>query len=124
MTVLVDLPSGERVYGVIRCWMGRRVVGRRGGGKASTSTTPTLSRLPLVDDDVDEVAVERIMAGTLRPPRHARSLERIEAIRQLAGRGMSDIAIGARLGMKTSAVFQARSRHDIPAGKPRGEAAA
>jgi hypothetical protein len=47
---------------------------------------PDAEPLPLVDDDVDEVAVERIIAGTLRPPRHARSPERIEAIRQLAGR--------------------------------------
>lgn len=67
-------------------------------------------------DVLDEVAVERIMAGTLRVAKHAQSPERLEAIRRLAGRGYTDTEIGQRVGMAHSAVGWARKRHDIHAG--------
>lgn len=43
-------------------------------------------------------------------------LERYEALKILAGRGLSDVAIAERLQANTSAVCRARIRHGIPAG--------
>lgn len=73
---------------------------------------------------LDEVAVERAMAGMLRfPPSSLPIPELLEAIRRLAARGMSDHQIGQRLQMKRDTVCQNRKRHGIPAGQPRESAA-
>jgi DNA-binding CsgD family transcriptional regulator len=67
-------------------------------------------------DELDEVAVARIMAGTLRPI--ARAPERVEAIRQLAASGLNDREIGALIGISADAVLKTRKRNGIPAGVP------
>lgn len=71
-----------------------------------------------VDAELDEIAVERIMAGTLKVAKNVQSPERREAIRRLAARGLNDTEIANRVGMTGSAVGWTRIRHDIPAGVP------
>jgi transcriptional regulator with XRE-family HTH domain len=61
-------------------------------------------------DALDEIAVERMMAGTLRLEPYSRSPERIEAIRRLAALGLTDVVIGERVGMTGEAVVWARLR--------------
>jgi hypothetical protein len=65
-------------------------------------------------DQPDDVAVQRIMHGTLRLPAAARSPERIEAIRRLAAAGHNNFAIARRVGMSQTAVMKTRQRHGIP----------
>lgn len=75
-------------------------------------------------DELDEVAVLRLMAGTLRIPDRARSPERVEAIRRLAAAGLDDQAIAERIGMNTDdAVHRIRARAGIPAAVPSGRTA-
>lgn len=68
------------------------------------------------DTELDEVAVQRIIDGTLHIGRNSRSLERIEAIRRLAASGNPDATIAHRIGMAPDAVTQARLRNGIPVG--------
>jgi len=72
---------------------------------------------------IDEVIVERIMAGTLRLPRNTRPPEREEAVRRLAAYGYTDFQIGQRVGMSTNNVQWYRNRHGIPSGASKGTAA-
>lgn len=77
------------------------------------------SREPIDTDaetSLDEIAVERLMGGTLRLPNNDRSPELVEAIRRLAGLGLNDAAIGERIGRTSAAVLKQRSRNDIPPG--------
>jgi hypothetical protein len=69
---------------------------------------------------IDEIAVHRIMNGSLRVPLRSRSPERIEAIRQLADQGLNDSQIGQRVGLPGNSISQVRRRHDIPAAMPSG----
>jgi hypothetical protein len=83
---------------------------------------------PVVDapaaDEVDEIAVERFMAGTLRDrPNFTASPERVEAVRQLAAYGLSDHEIGQRVGMTATNVGQFRLRRGIPSAASKGTAA-
>lgn len=81
-------------------------------GMPDTAAPPLLTA-----DALDEMAVVRIMAGTLT----ARSSpERTEAIRRLARLGLDDQQIADRLGMTRSAVSKHRERHGITAGCARG----
>jgi hypothetical protein len=63
--------------------------------------------------ELDEVAIHRIMAGTLRIAPHAQSPERTEAIRRMAGAGLDDGKIGDRLGVTKDAVLKIRIRNGI-----------
>lgn len=72
----------------------------------------TLSPTP----GLDEIAVERIMTGSLRLPLHTRAdkaPEMIEAIRRLAARGLDNGQIGIRVGRTRDAVFRIRERNNI-----------
>lgn len=86
-----------------------------------TIDEPTGQPAPIADPstEMDEVAVHRLMAGTLLlPPNHGRGgtqLEMIEAIRRLATAGHTDREIGERIGRTVDAVLKLRARYDIPA---------
>lgn len=75
--------------------------------------------------DLDEVEVDRWMSGEHhRLPLyagHAVTPEVAEAIRLMAGRGMTDRQISERLGCRLSrdAVLKIRARRGIPPGIPR-----
>jgi hypothetical protein len=69
--------------------------------------------------ELDEIAVERFMTGTLRLPKNARSPERLEAIARLAARGMNDTEIGERVGLEANTVGQLRLRNNITSGVSR-----
>lgn len=73
--------------------------------------------LPAVGD-LDEVAVERLMAGTLTIPRGVPSAEMVEAVRRLAAQGLSDPDVGRRVGRRSEAVGKIRERHGIAPGVP------
>ena len=63
---------------------------------------------PLVDDGiVDEVAVERAMRGD---PVALTPTERMETVRRLAKRGLSDGEIGARVGATKRSVERWRKK--------------
>lgn len=62
------------------------------------------------DDDVDEVAVQRAVAGDRIATTRA---ERIEATRRLAASGMSDAEVAARLGVADRSVSRWRSEFGI-----------
>ena len=64
--------------------------------------------------ELDQIAVARLMDGTLRLPVNAKSPELVEAVRRLAARGLPDTAIGERVGRDTGAVLMIRHRNDIP----------
>jgi predicted transcriptional regulator len=81
---------------------------------------PASVPLPLPEVGVDEVEVLRLMAGTLRVAKGARSPERAEAIRRLAGQGLSDPQIAARIGATAEAVSMERQRKGIASGVRRG----
>lgn len=67
----------------------------------------------IVSPELDDIAVERFMNGTLRAPENARSPERIEAVRRLASRGLDDTVIGDRVGLTNHAVMKTRHRNGI-----------
>lgn len=69
-------------------------------------------------DELDEVAVLRIMAGTLRVPANQQSLERVEAIRRLAGIGLTHREIGERMGMARDAISKMCNRKGIAPAVP------
>jgi hypothetical protein len=108
----------------------RALAARRGWvGPLSWDDIDNPDASPLVDapdsGELDEIAVERFMAGTLRDRVgvHA-SPERAEAVRRLAAYGMTDHEIGQRVGMTATNVSQFRNRRGIPSGASRnGEAA-
>jgi hypothetical protein len=79
--------------------------------------------LGVADEQLDEVAVERIMAGTLRETGFHNSPERIEAIRRLVESGWTDREVGDRVGISKDAVLKIRARKDIPAAMPTGRTA-
>lgn len=64
----------------------------------------------------DEVAIARAASGDLS----VRLLphERVTAVRLLAGRGLSDRAVAARLGLCDRSILRIRARHGIPPGVP------
>lgn len=77
------------------------------------------------DEEIDEIAVERLMAGDPTVPlkvgpglSHRLSVDAIEAIRRLARRGLNDTEISIRLHhrMSPEAVWKARHRNGIPNG--------
>lgn len=65
---------------------------------------------------VDEIAVERLMAGTLHLPINTKGAELREAVRRLAAVGVSDDVIGQRVGRSSATVCKMRSRLNIPNG--------
>lgn len=79
--------------------------------------------MPDDTSDLDEFEVELLMAGERRVAKWARSAERLEAVRRLAARGMTDNEIGARLLTTGAAVLKVRERNGIPAGVPSTRAA-
>ena len=77
---------------------------------------------------LDEIAVQRIMAGALRaepiagrggplPP------ELVEAVRRLADHGLTDLQIGERIGRSKDAVLKIRHRNGIATAVPSGRTA-
>lgn len=85
--------------------------------------------VPVPDDagGLDEVLVERLVAGGGGGTLRSHAPEFGEAVRRLAGQGLSDAEIGTRLGRSRDAVLKLRERRGIPAGVPatgRAEAAA
>ena len=67
--------------------------------------------------ELDEIAVERYVAGTLKHREFQRySLELVEAIRILAGRRLTDAQIGDRVGVNKRRIQGLRTEHGIPAG--------
>lgn len=65
-------------------------------------------------DDIDPVAVERFAEG--RPPNCYTQAEKIEAIRVLASRGLSDHEISRRMGIGARNIWRARKLRGIPSG--------
>lgn len=63
--------------------------------------------------DVDEVAVQRLVAGDV--PEHTTIGEREAAIRQLHAAGLSDGQIGARIGVSADCVRRRRIALGLPA---------
>lgn len=61
--------------------------------------------------DLDEVAVEALMAG--RRPYGLRAAEKAEAVRRLAGQGWSDQRISRQIGACERTVVRLRRRHGI-----------
>lgn len=74
---------------------------------------------PCNDDDeavpIDEVVVLRILDGTLTVLTTV-TPELVEAVARLALYGLTDAAIGTRIGRSRDAVLKIRARNDIPAG--------
>lgn len=67
--------------------------------------------------ELDEIAVERYVAGTLKHREFQRySPELIEAVRILAGRRLTDAQIGERVGVHQRRIQWLRAEHGIPAG--------
>jgi hypothetical protein len=80
------------------------------------SASPMLDAAPV--DAVDEVAVQRLMAGTMRAvPFVNATPELLEAVRRLTLHGFSDREIGSRVGLKPDAVGAMRRRHGITTGR-------
>lgn len=79
-----------------------------------TIDLPGIHVVELDAEDYDEIAVERIMAGTLQVPLNTKSPELLEAIRRLAAFGHSDRVIAERVGRKRDSVTQQRLRNNIP----------
>jgi hypothetical protein len=84
------------------------------------------NRRPDPDDyDLDEIEVERLMAGDQTIPLYRTHLrgwplkpEAVEAVRRLAGYGYSDRMVSDRLGgrISTGGVEKVRVRYGVPAG--------
>lgn len=74
-------------------------------------TDPTPATVTALPDVVDDVAVERACAG-----HHVdlTAAERLEVVRRLASRGVSDYAIAAVLRRRPESVQRLRARHGIP----------
>lgn len=75
--------------------------------------TPTSPR-----DDVDEIAVERAIAGDV--PEHLTTAEREEVVRRLNARKVPDLRIAAHLGMSSAGVRSIRLRLGLPRAVPPG----
>ena len=73
--------------------------------------SPNLGEPEATDEEIDEVAVRRIIGGS--PPTHVRLVDRQEATRQLHAAGMSDDEIGRLIGVTGSAVFYERKRKGV-----------
>ena len=71
---------------------------------------PSRRNTPRVD--VDEVAVERRISGDATV--ELNYLERREAVRQLAPKGLSDAQIAERIGITDNGVQRIRERQGIP----------
>lgn len=65
------------------------------------------------DAGLDEIAIERIMAGTLQVPLNTKKApELIEAVLRLHRRGLTDRDIGLRVGRSPGATLRIRTRND------------
>jgi hypothetical protein len=64
-------------------------------------------------EDVDEIAVQRLIAGN--PPQHTTIGERETAIRHLHALGLSDRQIGRRIGVSAACVYYRRKWLGLPA---------
>lgn len=71
-------------------------------------------------EDVDEMVVERLIAGD--PPEHTTIGEREAAIRQLHAAGLSDPQIGERIGVSAACVYYRRKSLGLPANWPHPKA--
>lgn len=69
-----------------------------------------------VDDDLDEILIERLTTGTVTLPPNSRAPEMTEAVRRLAALGHTDALIAVRVGRGRDAVLKIRERNGIPNG--------
>ena len=67
---------------------------------------------PARDTYVDEIAVQRAVAGD--PPDHLTQTEREEAVRRLHAHGLNDREIGERLGVQRAWARKVRARIGLP----------
>lgn len=74
-------------------------------------------------DYVDEALVDRIVTGRHRVPLGTSSPERVEAVRRLARRGLTDTDIARIVGGSRDGVAKLRERHRITAGTPHARTA-
>lgn len=86
-------------------------------------TTMDRRRCP-TNEDLDEVEVQRFTSGDSRTlplyRGHPLRAEVVEALRRLAGRGLTDreVSVVFHGRMSPAAVLNARLRHGIPPGVP------
>jgi hypothetical protein len=95
--------------------------GHQAGDFARSEMRPQEIHQRRRNDDVDEIAVQRLIAGDI--PEHTTVGEREAAIRHLHATGLSDSQIGARIGVSSSCVFYRRKALGLPANPqqhPRG----
>lgn len=91
----------------------------------AASRPGSCKRRPTNTDDIDEVAVYRLMHGDPTIPlyqgndrTHGYTIDVVEAIRRLAAAGHNDREISIRIGGRISrdAIHTARARYGIPSG--------
>lgn len=97
------------------------------GLQAGDMTRATMQPLEIITrrrEDIDETAVERLIAGDI--PEHTTIGEREAAIRHLHALGLSDRRIGDRIGVSAACVYYRRKALGLPANHrqhPRAEPA-
>jgi transcriptional regulator with XRE-family HTH domain len=135
-TVLIDdvtLPRPVRVALMTKRGLSEAEIAQRIGTIKRYVTRDLLerpvTRLPVLEGkaattaELDEVAVDRLMAGTLRHTEFHTSPELAEAVRRLVALGWSDGAIETRLGRAPNTLAVFRKRNGIPAAMPTGRTA-
>lgn len=82
-------------------------------GDMTRATLRPFEILQLRHEDIDEIAVERLIAGD--KPEHTTIGEREAAIRHLHAAGLSDRRIGEHIGVSAACVYYRRRALGLPA---------
>lgn len=82
-------------------------------GDMTRATLRPLEIVALKHHDIDDIAVQRLIAGD--KPEHTTIGEREAAIRQLHAQGLSDPEIGRRIGVSAACVYYRRKALALPA---------
>lgn len=91
-------------------------------GDMTRSTMQPFAICAQKHEDVDDVAVQRLITGDI--PEHTTIGERETAIRHLHALGLSDSQIGRRIGVSASCVYYRRKALALPANQqPRSKSA-